>query len=213
MLWPTLIVDNFFADPHAIVELSKTFEYRPASDHAWPGTRSLPTHEGNKDFFLWSTQKIMALLYPMEDLTWTALQHFQRVPYKTYGKEGWVHNDSDYEFTAIIYLSNHPESGTCLYEGKNFNVDAKYKEEKEKFYKELTDRKRMEKYKKLANSKFTKKAELFSNYNRLILFDGHNWHASRNSGKDKSDRLTLVTFFKNINCKDIRFPIPTMRRT
>ena len=154
MQWPTLIVDNFFTDPHAVVKLSKTFKYTKASDNKWPGTRSPPVHEIDKDFFLWSTRKIMILLYPMTE----------------------------------------------------------YLEEKKRFYKDLKDRKRMEKYKDKANSKFSKKVELFSNFNRLVLFDSFNWHASRNSGDDKSDRLILITFFRSIACENIRYPVPQMRR-
>jgi len=214
MQWPTLIVDNFFTDPHAIAKLSATLKYTRAIDNTWPGTRSAPIHEVDKDFFLWSTRKIMALLYPMSlpGVTWDAVQYFQRVPYKTYGGEGWVHGDWDFEFTSIVYLSNHADSGTCLYEGKHFNTAPEYTEEKERFYKDLKDLKRMEKYRNKSNSKFTKKVELFSNFNRLVLFDGHNQHASRNVGTDKDDRLTLITFFKNIACKNIRYPIPQMRR-
>ena len=214
MLWPTLIVDDFFADPHAVVKLSKTLKYTPAGNGRWPGTRSPPLHEADNDFFLWSTQKIMALLYPMErtGITWDGTQHFQRTPYKTYGDEGWVHSDIEREFTSIIYLSNHSQSGTCLYEGKHFNTLPEYKEEKQRFYRELKDRERMEKYRDKNNSKFRKKVELFSNFNRLVLFDGHHWHAFKNSGADKEDRLTLITFFNNIRCENLQFPIAAMRR-
>jgi len=218
MQWPTLIVDNFFTDPHAIVKLSKTFKYVQDSENRWPGTRTSPLHQLDQEFFLWSTRKIMALFYPAQiiekdGVKWNAIQCFQRVPYSTYGKEGWVHSDAtNAEFTSIIYLSDHPQSGTCLYEGKHFNTHAKYLKEKEKFYKDLKDINRMEKYKKKCNSKFRKKVELFSNFNRLVLFDGANWHASRNADKSKSERLTLITFFNNVTCKNIRYPITQMRR-
>ena len=214
MQWPTLIVDNFFTDPQAVVKLSKTLKYTRAENGRWPGTRSASLHEVDKDFFLWSTQKIMALLYPMErdTLQWQANQHFQRVPQGTYGEEGWVHSDLAYEFTSIIYLSNHLQSGTCLYEGKHFNLNPKYQEEKEKFYRDLKDKKRMKKYKDKNNSRFTKKVELFSNFNRLVLFDGSNWHASNNSDAGKGDRLTLISFFKNIKCKNMQPHIAAMRR-
>jgi len=217
MQWPTLIVDNFFTDPQAVVKLSKTFKYKHDGNHAWPGTRSEPMHKEDNKFFLWSTRKIMALLYPTQiiidgGLNWQATQCFQRIPYQVYGDEGWVHGDHDSEFTSIIYLSDHLNSGTCLYEGKHFHDEPEHTEEKEKFYKDLKDLKRMEKYRNKTNSKFTKKVELFSNFNRLVLFDGHNWHASSNGGTDKSDRLTLVTFFKDIRGTDIRYPIASMRR-
>jgi len=214
MHWPTLIVDNFFTDPHAIVKLSKTFKYAQAVNGAWPGTRSPPVHEVDKEFFLWSTKKIMALLYPMnlDEMSWNASQYFQRVPYKIYGEEGWVHNDHIFEFTSIIYLSDYSDSGTCLYEGKHFNSVIEYEEEKKRFYRDLKDFKRMEKYREKANSKFTKKVELYSNFNRLVLFDGYSWHASKGDRMYKDDRLTLITFFKNITIKDIRYPITEMRR-
>jgi len=214
MHWPTLIVDNFFTDPHAIVKLAKTFKYTQDILNEWPGTRTSPVPEVDKEFFRWSTKKIMALLYPMnlDGMSWDALQYFQRVPYKIYGKEGWVHNDDKFEFTSIIYLSDYSDSGTCLYEGKHFNTVAKYEEEKKKFYRDLKDLKRMEKYREEANSTFTKKVELCSNFNRLVLFDGANWHSSKGDGAYKDDRLTLITFFKNITAKDIRYPITEMRR-
>jgi len=217
MQWPTLIVDNFFPDPHAIVKLSKTLKYVQSPNNAWPGTRTLPLHEVDKEFFQWSTRKIMALLYPTQVITdkaikWQALQFFQRVPYKTYGEEGWVHGDTEEEFTVIIYLSDHPQSGTCLYEGKHFNNRPEYAEEKKRFYRDLKDLNRMEKYRDKCNSKFRKKVELFSNFNRLVLFDGANWHASRNADKSKSDRLTLITFFTSVTGVDLRYPITQMRR-
>ena len=217
MQWATLIVDNFFTDPHAIVSLSQTFKYQRDEEYKWAGTRTPPTHEVDSDFFRWSTRKIMALLYPVQVMNegtvqWQAKQYFQRVSGNTYGKEGWVHGDSPFEFTAIIYLSDHEDSGTCLYEGKQFNAQPTQLDEKQRFNKDLKDRKRMEKYKDKNNSKFRKKVELFSNFNRLVLFDAYEWHASRNSENSKSDRLTLITFFRNITGKGIAYPITQMRR-
>ena len=214
MEWPTLIVDNFFTDPHAIVKLSKTFKYAPSIDNTWPGTRTPPIHKVDRAFLQWSTRKMMTVLYPMnvDGMRWNAIQYFQRLPCKIHGEEGWVHHDGPNEITSIIYLSNHSDSGTCLYKGNYFNTEAEHKKEKERFYKNLKNRKRMEKYKDKCNSKFSKNVELFSNFNRLVLFDSYNWHASRNSANNKSERLTLITFFTNIRGNDIRYPLTQMRR-
>ena len=220
MQWPTLIVDDFFTDPHAIAKLSKKFKYQKGKDI--PGTRTRPLHEVDNAFFQWSTRKMLALLYPSQvadashdfNVQWQASQYFQRVPFNTYGEEGWIHSDRGDEFTVIIYLSEHPNSGTCLYEGKYFdaNPNPEYEEEKRRFYKELKDLNRMEKYRNKNNSQFRKKVELFSTFNRLILYDGAHWHASRNDATDKKDRLTLITFFNDVTCKNIRYPITQMRR-
>jgi len=221
MQWPTLIVDNFFTDPHAIVSLSQKFKYKRDEENKWPGTRTSSMHEVDSDFFRWSTRKIMALLYPVQvsgfyrnvgGVQWQAKQYFQRISGNTYGKEGWVHGDGPSEFTSIIYLSDHEDSGTCLYKGKQFNALPTHLDEKERFYKDLKNRKRMEKYRDKNNSKFRKKVELFSNFNRLVLFDAYDWHASRNPDSSKSDRLTLITFFSNIAGENIAYPITQMRR-
>ena len=217
MQWPTLIVDDFFTDPHAIVSLSQKFRYKRDEENRWPGTRTPSMHEADIDFFRWSTRKIMALLYPTQVMSegavhWQAKQYFQRVSGNTYGEEGWVHGDGPHEFTSIIYLSDHENSGTCLYKGKQFNTQPTQLDEKERFYKNLKDRKRMEKYREKNNSKFRKKVELFSNFNRLVLFDGYDWHASRNPKNSKSDRLTLITFFGNIFGEEVAYPITQMRR-
>ena len=217
MQWPTLIVDNFFTDPHAIVSLSQKFKYKRDEQNRWPGTRTPSMHEADIDFFRWSTRKIIALLYPAQVMSegavqWQAKQYFQRVSGNTYGKEGWVHGDGPSEFTSIIYLSDHEDSGTCLYKGKQFNAQPTQLDEKQRFNKDLKNRKRMEKYKEKNNSKFCKKVELFSNFNRLVLFDGYDWHASRNPENSKSDRLTLITFFSNISGENIAYPITQMRR-
>ena len=65
MMWPTLIVDNFFDDPKKVINFSKQLTYERDKEHRWPGTRTKPLHEINKEFFRWSTKKIMTLLFPM----------------------------------------------------------------------------------------------------------------------------------------------------
>ena len=86
MMWPTLIVDNFFDDPQKVINFSKRLKYERASGHEWPGTRTDHLGKIDKEFFLWSTTKIMMLLFPMniEQIKWNAIQHFQKIPYNLY---------------------------------------------------------------------------------------------------------------------------------
>ena len=68
---------------------------------------------------------------------------------------------------------------------------------------------------KKANAHFEKIVDLHSSFNRLVLFDGHQWHGAENYGTKKEDRLTLITFFSTIVGEGgvpIRYPIPMMRR-
>ena len=217
MMWPTLIVDNFFDDPQKIINFSKQFKYERAIDGEWPGTRTPPIGEVEKNFLAWSTRKIMTLFFPMnlEQIRWRATQHFQKIPYKTYGEKGWIHRDTESEFTAIIYLSHHTDNGTALYKPKFVFPQDFYTDKKIKFYKDLKDSSLSEKWRKKLNKYFDKVVDLHSNFNRLVLFDGHLWHGAENFGTEKEDRLTLITFFTGIMGKDgtsLRYPIPMMRR-
>ena len=215
MMWPTLIVDNFFDDPQRIINLSKQFKYKPALGGEWPGTRTGPIGQLDKEFFDWCTRKILMLLFPMniEHIKWKADQHFHRIPYKTYGKQGWIHRDQYSEFTVIIYLSNHAKSGTGLYKAKHFVAEPLHMDKKTKFWK---DQKHAlsEKWRKKVSGHFEKVVDLRSNFNRLVLFVGLHWHGAENYGTEKEDRLTLITFFKDVRGTGvpIRYPIPMMRR-
>ena len=217
MMWPTLIVDNFFDDPYKVIDFSKQLKYHRAKNHQWPGTRTGPIGELDKNFFHWSTNKIISLLFPMniEQIKWKANQQFQRIPYKTYGKSGWIHRDNNIEFTAIIYLSNHPKSGTNIYKPKHFVSEPPHNDKKTKFFKDLQSSSVSEQWRKKANAHFEKIVDLHSNFNRLVLFDGHQWHGTESYGTDKEDRLTLITFFTELVGEGgvpIRYPVSTMRR-
>ena len=217
MMWPTLIVDNFFNDPHKVITFSKQFKYKRDPDSAWPGTRTALVNELDQEFFSWSTTKIMSLLFPMniEQIKWRARQYFQKIPYKTYGKKGWVHRDDDSEFTTIVYLSNQAHNGTSLYTPKKFSSRTLHNDKKINFYKNLKQSSLNEKWRKKSNNEFEKVVDLHSNFNRLVLFDGHQWHGADNFGTEKEDRLTLITFFTGIMGKEgisLRYPIPMMRR-
>ena len=184
-MWPTLIVDNFFDDPDKIINFSKQLNYKRSEDHHWPGTRSPQLDKVDKPFFDWSTKKIMMLLFPMniEQIKWSAIQHFQKIPYKTYGKSGWIHRD--------------------------------YTDKKRKFFKDLKAPSSQEQWRKKANNAFEKSVDLHSNFNRLVLFDGHQWHGAENYGTEKEDRLTLITFFITVVGEGgvpIHYPVPMMRR-
>ena len=66
-----------------------------------------------------------------------------------------------------------------------------------KFFKDLKNSSSQEQWRKKANDSFDKVVDLQSNFNRLVLFDGHQWHGAENFGTEKEDRLTLITFFRS----------------
>ncbi len=104
MLFPTITcVDNFFDDPDAIVKKSKEFKYKVNKYSA--GSRSMPLHELDYQFFNWVNGKIAAIFYPnfSDKLSFSAATHFDKV--KKSDHDNWVHSDADTKFASIIFLN------------------------------------------------------------------------------------------------------------
>ena len=62
MIYPTIIIDNFFTDPDEVrnigLQLPKLDNY-----DLYPGVRTKPLHETRPDFFNWSTNKIASAMF------------------------------------------------------------------------------------------------------------------------------------------------------
>ena len=212
MIWPNLWVDNFFEDPDKIVNYANSLDFFKPEAPNYPGKRTKYTHEINPEFFEFSSLKILSLLYPNEykNLKWTALQSFQKIPANL--KHGtWVHSDAQFEFTCIIYLSKFLNCGTSIYHPKNTHGYIRHADVKNEYYKNNDANSKIAKAKKENNDPFEETIRFNSRYNRLILFDGFSYHCA-NSFKhddDKEERLTLITFFRDITKRDgtrIYFP-------
>ena len=56
-------------------------------------------------------------------------------------------------------------------------------------------------------SNFTKTVEFNSIYNSCIIFDGHNYHSADHyyDNKCNENRLTLITFFKSLSGKGLKY--------
>jgi hypothetical protein len=119
MLIPTIILDNFFKYPEKIIEFSKTLRFEECPDGAWPGKRSKNLWEISQELFNKINLQMLSLIYPIKNFSiyFEASTHFQKIP-SIYKQGGWIHTDPDM-FTFIVYLSNHKECGTSIYEPKN----------------------------------------------------------------------------------------------
>ena len=220
MIWPNICVDNFFENPKKILDFSSSLNYKIADDGRWPGKRTDLLHLVNPEFFNWSTKKILSILYPLEinnkNFMWTATQYFQKISSKIYTNTGWIHRDDPDEFTVIIYLSNHKNCGTSLYEPKEFAYCGIHEDFKQKSY--LTLNKKLindTQHLNENNDRFTKIFTFPSKFNRLVLFDSNYFHAADQFiDKDNltEDRLTLITFFKELKFDGLKYPITEMRR-
>jgi len=216
MIWPTLCVDNFFDNPNDIIELSKKYTYEPINNA--PGLRSESVHTLYPSFSEYLCTKILSLYYPndIENVRFLATSSFQKVP-ANLKFDNWVHKDDNYEITALIYLNEHTDSGTSIYHRKKLKFDSmQYSKEKNKYFNDNIETKDLKKFRNLNNSTFDETASFKGRYNRLVTFDGSNFHASHPYvDKQNRDRLTLITFFKKVELLDpnrSNYPITTSKR-
>ena len=183
MIYPTLIVDNFFNDPDEIRNIGLSLE-RKENLGAYPGTRTKPLHSLKPSFFNWSTNKILSVVFNHQpedlDITFNAYQTFQFIKPNPKEGQGWIHNDNNFEFTAIVYLSKHKNCGTSLFKRKegcfpvqkdsyidNNNIKKEYYSSNKKYdgrYFKARDE---------INNGYERTVKIESVYNRLIIFDSH----------------------------------------
>jgi len=223
MLFPTITcVDNFFDDPDAIVKKSKEFKYKVNKYSA--GSRSMPLHELDYQFFNWVNGKIAAIFYPnfSDKLSFSAATHFDKV--KKSDHDNWVHSDADTKFASIIFLNKEGTAGTSIYKKKGLHhgIIGKTAQSKYKYFEksdEMTKKElnEIKKEKEWNNNQFEKTFHFEGLYNRLIVFDANCFHSFNAMTEDQKnqERLTLISFFHDIKFQDentfIEFPIPKMR--
>jgi hypothetical protein len=204
MKWPTLCIDNFFRDVEPVIKWANTLDYRKTGGF-YPGYRTHFIHKIDNEFFLRSTKKIIASLYPeqIEDdnLSWIAEQHFQKINTKEHKLPGFVHQDLFAEFTAIVYLTDEEEAGTSIYKRIN-EPNPDYDDIKKQGYSTLKYTKEFKKELKKNRDNHQKVLQFTATKNRLVLFDSSHYHGVDNFGKKQKERLTLITFFKKIWKKD-----------
>jgi len=221
MLFPTYIADNFFPDFKKVLDFEKKLKYYRANDGRWPGERTQKLHEVNYDFYSYVNNKILSLMYPYEvnNIIYLATMTFQKINTQEYGK-AWIHSDDENSmFTSIIYISNHLDKGTSIYNLKKnnfyFSGENAHNQHKEKHYLNVTDKslkENSEKHCVISNSKYEESVKINSKPNRILIFDAHSFHGAHNFNETvdkKEPRITLITFFHKIDFKDItpKYPI------
>ena len=218
MIYPTIVVDDFFKYPNNIKKLSQDLIYEKDKDGKWPGERSKPIHQTNYDFFNFFNQKILSLIYPQNYLQihFTANTFFQKISGERYPHTGWVHKDTPSEITAIVYLSNHDNCGTAIWKKINFYNEHVTSLQKHNYYKKDFFDKEQLKLINNHNSNYKKILSVNSLFNRILIFDSSQNHSAE-SFVDKNlneDRLTLITFIEKINLvnEQIKYPIAECNR-
>ena len=212
MSFPVTVVDNFFPDPEKIIEFSNTLKYikDEYGGGRWPGIRcdNLATINNQQcyDFGQYVIRKVNNLFWQDEVETTAAALHFQKI--KPFVKEkkdqfdptnkGWIHKDYK-QLAGLVYLSKDPQedTGTSIYNFKNgiynyYQEDLNYKR---KLYSgKPFDKKEYLKAFERNQSYFYETINIKNVYNRLLLFNGQEFHAAQTFGYGEKERLTLNIF-------------------
>ena len=222
MNFPSTQILNFFDNPYDIIHFADSLEYE-RNLGTYPGARTEDMSLVAPEFFRFLCQRTLAIFYPgITDKSffvyWNADARFQKITYDDLvdGTKTWVHDDREATFTSIVYLSpNMLGNGTGIYlpkstgdvyysdkasESKKNHYHKNSIEDKEKYLKEL----------EAHNSKFHRAAYFDSIFNSHLIFDGHYPHKAETNIKEGETRLTLITFFYQVNAP--YFPLGNMRK-
>ena len=209
MQYSTTCIDNFFDNPTEIIKIAENLTYTADSGGRWPGVRSEPISNWNRNLFLYVCYKWLLNHHTadeMNDVNWNADMTFQVISPKY--ERGFIHNDYPQAHTVVIFLSPDAvgESGTSLYKLKD-SYGIKELPDKTEWHKKISSNKELteEEYKSYIeaveyNNNFFEETVRFKNvFNRAIGFDGEIWHgADILKNNTLQDRLTLVIHFRQI---------------
>ena len=204
MKWPLLVIDDFDPNIDRLVEFAHKQEYHPGQN--FPGCRSDFVHNLNPKLFESMCIKTLAALFPDDYKlkAFKASSFLQKIPPNLI--DGWVHQDHSYQFTSILYLNKNMDAGTSMYKPLSSFPEVNAVDKQEYFTKvnkgeKIT--KKEESYllskREENNSQFKKTIYVNSEFNRLVLFDGYQYHAAENYNSDnKEDRLIYITFWHEV---------------
>tara|TARA_Y100000004_G_scaffold178717_1_gene221539 strand:+ start:327 stop:974 length:648 start_codon:yes stop_codon:yes gene_type:complete len=205
-MYPTLIVDDFFENPDAIVDYANSLDYYPTTGE-YPGERSKCLSKLDGDLYQTICSDILDSFYPNKKYMFVCEIQFQRI--KPFHEDkyhprnrGWIHRDSQVHFGGIIYLDKNPEpdTGTSIYE--NVGIIGKSDEcmeIKKDFYtgKSVPDD-LYEAAFNYTNKDLEETITVKNKYNRLFCFNSKQHHAAQTYGSGENVRLTLSFFFRDI---------------
>ena len=200
--FPTIVVDDFFEDPHKVIELANSLEYTfgKKDEYNWPGKRSTPLHEIDYDFFNDTILKVLGTYFPFAKISFTnARLRFQKV--SSIYEDGWVHRDENI-ITFIVYLNEtkSTDAGTSIYipkishpEDHDISINTNKKNESFKDLKKIKD---YESYRLENNNQFEETIRVNNVFNRCVMFNAPSYHKANgfNTIDNSEDRLTLIGF-------------------
>jgi hypothetical protein len=220
LYFPT-IVDNFFDNPDKIREYALSLEYKPCPDGNWPGMRSQPLHELDKELYMAIVQKILSIYndFYLQGLGWSngKIQfHLNKGIGDKDIDTGWIHTDDNFQLAGVCYLNPGDvdmNTGTSILSLKKEKIDYKNERQdyKHKFLKgEQVDINEYKKSLKNHNDNFEETIRIANVYNRMITYASPEFHCLNGLPKNES-RLTMLLFMSDIKPDHNRFPFTRVK--
>jgi hypothetical protein len=205
--------DNYFEDPNAVVELSKSLNYSKST--YFPGRRTGNLLGFNepiiKNFADWFANRISYDVFPGISMYELYLCFHINEPFTDpqYNK-GWIHTDYG-NLAGLVYLTEgeeHIDTGTSMFVGEGDPSDSKGlptdSDALKDFY--LYNKVTPEFAAGFENNKQVFEARetirIGNKFNRLIAYDSKMWHRPNSfSTETNSPRVTLLFFISQFNYK------------
>ena len=224
---PTSCIDNFYSDPDSIRDFALSLDYHyPNEKEFYPGMRTKCLSEIDKNFHEFAVKKFLSCFFelPLNTPHYTN-SCFQKIyPYNSNHpstNEGWAHVDNDKPFktlAAVVYLNKKTclDSGTMILSPKigyeNYSISYDDGMLSRKLYnKKLSDENiNFDSYSKSIqnhNGKFNTTVEFKNVYNRLVAYDGSNWHKQPSFLVPEEYRLTQVFFIDFLEKIPLKKPL------
>ena len=211
--YPINIIDDFFEDPDAIVELASSVDYCD-SDPAWPGKRSAHLQEINSRFFNYFVDKVFSAfgLAPSGaeiDATFQKIIPFSKDKWDIKNR-GWIHIDpNDIIFAGIVYLNKNADkdTGTSIYKAKKGCFPLHTPSIKKELYKgeDVNDDDYTQQYNEYTDQ-FEETVKVDNIYNRFLSFPSTALHGVRTCGTE--ERLTIPFFCHSVSNANKNKPLP-----
>ena len=224
--FPISCCDDFYEDPDAVREFALSLEYEKKPG-VYPGLRSEMLSKINEEFHYKSVNKMLSMFddFDKPDYQFECISCFQKIWPFSENKDdtinnGWIHFDGNTIAAAVVYLDPNPtiDSGTSMFKPKKDFVDfgdveiedvKKTRIEINSVHKP-SDKELIKKYEKYLiknNSHFEKTLEVKNQYNRLIAYDGREYHAQSSYWSEHEEfRLTQVFFLSEMIAPQICIP-------
>lgn len=227
--FPTTIVDDFFENPKEIVKFANKQKFLQNNSGFFPGNRTQGIHLLDERLFTSVMAKLINIYFDFSVHTvyWENVEmYFQKIrPYsedkQNLVNKGIIHQDGSFPLVGLIYLNEDPdlESGTSIFRPTKIYKNAlettkQFAKRKQNIYKKSklssSDLKDLEKLTKDVNYGFEETLKVNNVFNRLVAYNGLDFHGANNfMAKKDEERLTLVFFIHTIQASGF-FPIQRM---